>query len=235
MDDVLKDNWFIFKRNGTLYDSRDYGIVVGEFPPIVIPSKRITIESVPGRDGSLTYTDDCYDSYTKTIECAIEDNENIDLSWLTGRGKLILSNEPTKEYDVILKNNIELSQIAIYYRNFDLKFEVQPFKKSVITNTLIFSDKEFEFRIGGNAPSRPIIYLTGTGTISLTINGNTFKVKNLKSTIMIDSELFIAEENELNAMDRTIGDFPILQPGLNNFIIEGDLLKIKIKYQETFR
>jgi phage-related protein len=217
-----------------MYDSRDYGIGCGGFPDIVIPRKRITIESLPGRSGSLTSTDDCYDSYTKAIECYMEDDVYKDLSWLSGSGKLVLSNELEREYDVTLKNNIELSQIATYWRNFILNFEVQPFKKSRDKKTLIYRDKEFMFRIGGNARTLPIIYLTGTGDIDLTINGKTFKIKNLKTTIMIDSELQVVMEGEENALPKTNGDFPELIPGLNKFQITGNLLNIKIKYQETY-
>ena len=227
-------NYFIFIKNGKMYDSRDYGIGCGGFPDIVIPRKRMTIESLPGRSGSLTSTDDCYDSYTKAIECYMEDDVYKDLSWLSGSGKLVLSNELKREYDVTLKNNIELSQIATYWRNFMLNFEVQPFKKSRDKKTLIYRDKEFMFRIGGNAMALPIIYVTGTGDIDLTINGNTFKIKNLKTTIIIDSELQVAMEDEENALPKTNGDFPELSPGLNKFQISGNLLNIKIKYQETY-
>ena len=90
------------------------------------------------------------------------------------------------------------------------------------------------FRIGGNARALPIIYLTGTGDIDLTINGKTFKIKNLKTTIMIDSELQVVMEGEENALPKTNGDFPELIPGLNKFQITGNLLNIKIKYQETY-
>ena len=90
-------DYFLFIKDGTTYDSRKYGIVCGDFPPITIPQKRLTIDTIPGRNGSLISTDDCYDSYTKTLECAIEDKPNIDLSWLRGRGTLILSNELDKE------------------------------------------------------------------------------------------------------------------------------------------
>lgn len=227
-------NYFIFIKNGKMYDSRDYGIGCGGFPDIVIPRKRMTIESLPGRSGSLTSTDDCYDSYKKAVECYMEDDVYKDLSWLSGSGKLILSNELEREYDVTLKNNIELSQIATYWRNFILNFEVQPFKKGRDKKTLIYRDKEFMFRIGGNARALPIIYVTGTGDIDLTINGKTFKIKNLKTTIMIDSELQVVMEGEENALPKTNGDFPELDPGLNKFQITGDLLNIKIKYQETY-
>lgn len=227
-------NYFIFKKNGMMYDSRDYGIGCGGFPAIVIPQKRVEIEKLPGRSGTLISTDDCYDSYTKTIECYMEDEVYKDLSWLNGSGKLILSNELEREYDVTIKNNIELDQIATYWRNFLIKFEVQPFKKSVNKHTLIYKEKDFVFRIGGNAKSLPLIYVTGTGNIDITINDNTFQIKDLKNTILLDSELQIAIEDETNALPKTNGDFPKLNPGLNKFHITGDLLNIKIKYQDTY-
>ncbi len=227
-------NYFIFIKDGIRYDSRDYGIGCGGFPDIVVPRERVTVESISGRSGSLITTDNCYDSYTKNIECFMEDDVYKDLSWLKGRGKLILSNELEREYDVYLKNNIELTQIATYYRNFILKFEVQPFKKGIEKHTLIYQEKNFKFTIGGNANALPIIYLTGNGDIDLTVNGNTCKLKNINTTIMLDSELMIAIENKENASPKTNGDFPFLKPGLNEFIIIGDLVDIKIQYQDTY-
>lgn len=227
-------NYFIFIKDDIEYDSRDFGIGCGGFPDIVIPQKRITIESLPGRNGSLTSTDDCYDSYSKNIECYMKDDVYKDLSWLSGRGKLILSNELEREYDVVLKNNIELTQIANYWRNFILKFEVQPFKKSRLKTSLTYTEKTFSFEVGGNVYAFPTIYVTGEGNINITINGDTFMIKDLKSTIMIDSELEIAIENKLNALPKTNGEFPKLKPGLNNFIIVGNISKIKIEYKDTY-
>ena len=227
-------NYFIFIKDGIMYDSRDYGIGCGGFPPIVIPKKRITVESLSGRSGSLTTTDDCYDSYTKSVECYMEDDVYKDLSWLSGSGQLVLSNELDREYDVTLRNNIELEQIATYWRNFILKFEVQPFKRSRDKHTIIQKDKDFNFRIGGNANSLPLLYITGSGNINITINDSTFQIKDLKSTIFINSVLQIALEDEQNALYKTNGDFPILKPGINKVHIIGDLVNIKIKYQETY-
>lgn len=227
-------NYFLFIKNGITYDSRDYGIGCGGFPDIVIPRKRITVESLPGRSGSLTTTDDCYDSYTKNLECYMEDNVYKDLSWLSGSGKLVLSNELEREYDVTLKNNIELTQIASYWRNFILKFEVQPFKKSRNKHSLIYEDKDFSFNIDGNTRALPKIYVTGTGNIDLTINDKTFKIKDLETTIMIDSELQVVLEGVENALFKTNGEFPELKPGLNNFHIVGNLSSIKIDYQGTY-
>lgn len=227
-------NYFLFIKNGVVYDSRDYGIGCGGFPDIVIPRKRITVESLPGRNGSLTSTDNCYNSYTKNLECYMEDNVYKDLSWLSGSGKLVLSNELAREYDVTLKNNIELTQIATYWRNFILNFEVQPFKKGRDKCSLIYEEKEFSFSIDGNANALPLIYVTGTGDIDLTINDKTFKIKDLNSTIIIDSELQVAMESNENALFKTNGDFPELRPGLNNFHIIGNLSNIRIDYQETY-
>ncbi len=227
-------NYFIFKKNGNIYDSRDYGIGCGGFPPIVIPQKRCTFETIPGRDGTLTSTDDCYDSYPKTIECYMEDDVYKDLSWLSGRGKLVLSNELEREYDVTIKNNIELEQIATYWRNFLINFEVQPYKKSPIQKDLLFNTKIFDFEIGGDARCKPLISVKGSGEIIITINGSSFKIKNLENTILIDSELEVVQKNSQNASSDTTGEFPILYPGNNNVVIVGNLEKIEFIFQETY-
>jgi len=227
-------NYFIFIKDGVEHDSRDYGIGCGGFPDIVIPQKRITIESLPGRSGSLITTDNCYDSYTKELECYIEDDVKIDLTWLSGKGKLVLSNELDREYDVILKNNIDLTQIATYWRNFILRFEVQPFKKSRKEFVKSYEDKEFNFNIGGNADTLPLILITGTGNIDLIVNGQTFKIKELNNTMLIDSELQVVIEGVENALYKTNGDFPKLKPGNNEVQIIGNLTNIEFKFKETY-
>ena len=227
-------NYFLFIKEGITYDSRDYGIGCGGFPPIVIPKKRITVESLSGRNGSLTTTDNCYDSYSKNLECYMEDDVYKDLSWLGGRGKLVLSNELNREYDVILKNNIELEQIATYWRNFILKFEVQPFKKDREKHIITKEENDFSFEIKGNANALPLINITGAGNIDISVNGNTFQLKDLKSTITINSELQIALENNLNVLYKMNGNFPELKPGINKFHITGNLQQIEITYQDTY-
>lgn len=227
-------NYFIFIKDGITYDSREYGIGCGGFPSIVIPRKRTTIESLPGRNGSLMSTDDCYDSYTKNIECYMEDDVYVDLSWINGSGKLILSNELEREYDVTLKNNIELAQIATYWRNFILKFEVQPFKKGRTKFSKVYTDKEFSFSVGGNTRSLPKIYVTGLGDIDLIINDKSFKIKNLEDTLIIDTELQVVFEKGENALYKTNGDFPILNAGINRVEIIGEMTNIKLEYQETY-
>lgn len=229
-------NYFIFIKDGVEYDSRDYGIGCGGFPEIVKPIKRVTKETLDGRSGSLIVSDNCYDSYQKNIECYMRDDVYKDLSWLDGSGQMILSNELNRVYDVTITNNIELSQIANYWRNFFIRLEVQPFKKGRENHSIIKTEKNFSFNVGGNAVALPKISISGVGTINLLINENAFIINDLESEkpITIDSELEIVQTNKMNTLNKTNGDFPKLLPGENIVEIIGDLSEISINYKDTY-
>ncbi|MEF9974902.1 MAG: hypothetical protein RR893_13365 [Clostridia bacterium] len=62
-----------FKFKGI--DSRDFGIVVTNYPPVVIPVEKTKLVEIPGRSGSLTMLEgpDVYKTVSVAADCYVED------------------------------------------------------------------------------------------------------------------------------------------------------------------
>ncbi len=226
------ENYFIYND----IDSRDFGIKCGTFDNFTFPKKRIDTITIEGRNGTLHETDNCYDSYDRSIECYFSKSENIPLiaKWLQGSGKLRLSNNLNKVFDVTINNNIDLTSVAEYWYNFILKFEVQPINESYqeyeITNI------ENEFDIKGTIEASPILELTGEGDYQIQINNKNIYIYNLEGTIVIDTKMMIATIDNVNASNKIGGD-DLSQIKLNlvnnNITINNPYESFKIKYREA--
>lgn len=222
------EKYFIFNN----IDSRNMGIGIGCLPPVVIPKKRNTSIVIEGRNGSLNETDNCYDSYLWNIECYMNDGKLENLAtWLQGTGTLILSDRPDKIFYVKITNQIDLEQIATYWRNFTINFEVQPFNESVTEYEQTITQNG-TFEVGGTVESQPIIEIVGTGDLSITLNNNTFHLYSIDGTVVIDSKLKMTIEDSTTVV-KTNGHYPILKVGENTINIIGTYTSFKIKYRRV--
>ena len=229
-------NYFIY--NGI--DSRTMGVYVGCLDELVFPQLRGDLIEIPGRDGFILDSDGAYDSYSREIECVFEENADIPriAKWLQGMGELILSTDLTKKYEVRIQNNISLTSVAIYYRNFILDLEFQPWAESVQEYTIQIESDSMGFDIGGTLEVRPTIEVTGTGDITLMINDKELHLYDLpeSTTIVIDCKyqtMKIGTQNASNYVGGAMLSEIKLQPIANVVSIIGNYENIKFKYRRT--
>ena len=81
-------------------------------------------------------------------------------------------------------------------------------------------------------PSKPIIKLTGSGTVGLSLNGSTILTYTLpanETEVIIDSLIEEAYLNGVYKYRNMVGIFPILEPGTNTIGWSGSLTKIEIQ------
>lgn len=89
-------------------------------------------------------------------------------------------------------------------------------------NSFVVSNEIFEVENLGNVEALPIIKVTGTGNITLLLNGVSLVITGLNGTINVDCENFIVyDDSNVNKFSLTNGKFPILNPGINNCNITG--------------
>lgn len=79
--------------------------------------------------------------------------------------------------------------------------------------------------------SKPEFELTGTGDVSLTVNGAEFTVKGLEAnqTIIIDSSRHITYSGDTLLIGKTEGKYPLLDVGSNTISWTGSISSIKYK------
>ena len=224
--------YFIFKN----IDSRAVkGLIVSELPPITKPKMRVRIDTIDGKDGSETVNLG-FEAYTKTVKIGLTRGYDIDniIAWLHGDGEIQFSNEPDRVYRVKVHDAIDFDRL-LRFRTADVKFYTQPFKYSATerTKTLNVSGQSTaEIRNAGNYFSKPIITLTGTGTINISVNGVQKCVLTLgtSESITLDADKQEAYFDGALKNRKMDGEFITLETGKNTITWTGDLSKIEITH-----
>ncbi len=225
---MIHEAWFKF--NGI--DSRRMGIRVTKMPETIRAERRMESITIPGRSGSLHQDGEAYESYTRTMECAIIRRERLDeiAAWLVGSGEMIFSTEPDKVYRVMISNKISIAQMMRTFQRFMVSMDTQPFKYNVtaLDDTRILTAPTKLFN-SGTVFSEPTITVYGTGDITLTINGEDFPLTGIDGSITIDSERMEAFKDAESQNSKYGGlTFPRLEVGENDVNWTGNVEKIVI-------
>lgn len=227
----MRDNYVIF--NGV--DSRDIkGLIIQELPAISRPKVRTEKITIDGRDGDII-NELGYQSYTKTMSIGLNMQADLDevMNYFSGRGKIIFSNEPEREYTVIIDDKIDYNRL-VKFRTANVKLYTQPYKYLVGEAPFIIEPtNETSLKVGnqGNINSKPVLTIWGTGTITISINSvETFTLTmNNNGYIVVDSLNEEAYKEGILKNRQMTGQFPVLKPGLNTISWSGSLTKLKVE------
>lgn len=225
-------SYIIFKN----IDSRNVkGLIISELPPITKPKMRVRVDTLDGKDGSETVNLG-FEAYTKTVKIGLTKGYDIDniIAWLHGEGDIQFSNEPDKIYRVKVHDAINFERL-LRFRTADVKFYTQPFKYSATerTKTLAVTGlKTAEISNAGNYFSKPIVTITGTGTINISVNGLQKCVLTLgeNESITLDADKQDAYTGNTLKNRQMEGKFITLDVGKNTISWTGDISTISITH-----
>lgn len=140
------------------------------------------IVSVPGRYEPLILERQERQTTEITAELLTEkpDNTRQIFSWLSGKGRLIFSDEPDKYYNVISDDVISLQKIDDRIQSFEIKFICEPFAYSVtnpyISTPMGMNDNALTGAMtitnNGTIESEPLLYFSVAGKLRVTVNGS---------------------------------------------------------------
>lgn len=226
---MIHEAWFTFKG----IDSREMGVIVTAMPETVRAERRIESITVAGRNGSLHTDEGVYESYDRTMECALIKRAKLDeiTAWLVGSGGMTFSTELDKVYRVTIANKISIAQMMRVFQKFQVVMDTQPFKYSVnAAGDVLELTAPTTIRNSGTVYSEPIITVYGSGDITLTINGADFPLYGVQESITIDSEMMEVFKEDTNQNGK-YGDveFPRFEVGKNEISWTGNVSKIKIQ------
>ena len=226
---MIHEAWFTFKG----VDSREMGVIVTAMPETVRAERRVESITVAGRNGSLHTDEGVYESYDRTMECALIKRAKLDevTAWLVGSGEMTFSTEPDKVYRVTIANKISIAQMMRVFQKFQVILDTQPFKYSVnAAGDALELTAPTTIRNSGTVYSEPLITVFGSGDITLTINGADFPLYGVKESITIDSEMMEVFKGNTNQNDKYGGaEFPRFEVGKNEIRWTGNVSKIKIQ------
>lgn len=217
--------------------SIDMGILITKLPHISRAERDFEVIEIPGRNGALYIDNKCYKTIPYEIECTLLPGADIRRisAWLNGEGKLSTSRETDKEYDAIIRNQINFEQVYRIYNEFVIKLEVQPVAHSIDEKEInITSEADFYIE-QSTIEIKPYMKITGSGNITITLNNKSIILKSISEYIELDCELeeaFKEQENCNNKIE--CEEFPILQLGQNHISWIGTVTSILIKYKEAY-
>ena len=224
--------YFLFK--GT--DSRDFGIVVMNYPPASIPAEKASYIEIPGRSGSLTVLEgtDVYKNIQLAIDCYVEDLSQRDkiAAWLRGSGDLVLGNNPTRCYRARPANQIDMTKVVRNdeTRTFSAIFSCQPFQYDADPDTLTFKNP-FTLINESALAAEPIFEVRGSGSITLYVGEVSVSLTGMSGGVTIDCEAKVSYTSAGNNVSITLNDeaWPFLASGENRVTWSGNVENITIK------
>lgn len=231
--------------------SSDYGMVVSEAPTFEQPKRKLTVFTVPGRNGSVLFEQDAFEdvvrSYKVWVAQEIEEDSggsisgtlaervNAITSWLnslSGYQELSDSFEPDVYRLAYYSGGNDVSNELMQYGETTLTFTCRPERflvsakdpVTVVNNSVLNNPTLFK--------SKPLIHIEGSGIVEVGINGVTIGA-TVDGYINIDCERLNAYRAMTENMNGSIsGAFPVMEPGNNTITISGSptLVQITPKY-----
>ncbi|BDR75277.1 phage tail domain-containing protein [Clostridium tetani] len=221
---------FIFRNNnGIKLNSKNLNIVINKRPPLPKSERRINYITIAGRHGALTEDLGSYEDIELEFECTIMDNveHNSVLvnSWLDGSGELYLSWLDGYKFKVknVVFGGIDIDIVG----EFKVKFICEPFKY-LESQIIEITQNNFTIYNEGTFESQPYVKIFGSGYISLNINDEVIKLKNIEDYVELDSEIMECYKGTVNCNNKMTGEFPIFQVGENKISWTGNVSKIEI-------
>lgn len=218
---------------GTTASSKN--VTVLKYPEIVKPTLRVETVKVPGRDGELTLGGmPSYEAMVLECECMVPSVDKISAAaaWLTGRGDLVLGNDPTYAYDAQVIDEIRFEKIlrGHAHRRFTVPFLCNPLKKAAATESNIELTAPGTVNNIGHVPSRPLIKIEGSGNVVLAVGAYSLAVTDISTSILIDSDLGMATNaaGTVNESYKVSGAWPLLVVGNNAVGWTGTVSKVTI-------
>lgn len=219
----------------------DLNIIVAEYPSIPQINEDCEKVSVEGRTGDLYIKKGTYQDRTlkfKFIQISNDLDVNFDsiYEWLTNIEDNRLYYDREDIHYVVKRIEIgDLKREMQKVGSFEVSFICKTFRE---TDEIVFNynSKNRSFYNSGKFKTNPTVMITGSGDIDLTFNDETFKIKNLEETIIIDSELMSCVDSEGNSLlSNTYGNFPIIEKGTNTISVSGTVTELKVIYREMWR
>ena len=223
---VYDELYFIF--NGV--DCRDVGVRVTELPPRVMPQRRYTEHTVPGRDGVVRSWDGAYESVQMPVRVYIPYAQGVAgvsalsviANWLDGEGWLELSDRPGLKYDATV--TLE-TQYTAWLQAFEdivatVTFTAEPYAYLTGEHREDLSDSGVYIDNPGNCDAAPVISVWGSGSFNLMIGQQILEFDGVTDAgddpaVVINSDLGDCYRGDTSMNNLMTGDFPMLTPGQN--------------------
>ena len=221
-----------FSLDGVSSDT--LGLFVDFLAPVPLADQRYT-DFNTGADEQGTTPDDVFNNiqYQIRFYTFLPDdyNDTAIKAFCYGKSVLTLSRFPDY-YFKIKKTSLQAADGSGYGKRIDyiLTLTLAPFRYTVDNEQITLASGDSIVN-EHTRYSKPEFEITGTGDITLTVNGAEFSVKGLETnqTIIIDSSRHVTYSGNTLLIGKTEGKYPLLDVGSNTVSWTGTVSSIKYK------
>lgn len=219
-----------FEFKGISSDSFD--MVVSFLDRRQIPEEKIDVYEIPMRAETLVKHTGVFTPYVRNVECILKDTSQkmAITAWLRGSGILRTSIDPNGFFRANIISTVQFEKYGTKFEKLTFQFLMNPPYYYFDTGMAAIEDttSPMGFTNPGNIESNPIIDITGSGNITLDVNGKVITLTAVDSYISLDSELQVAYKDTVNQGDKMVGEFPVLIPGVNAISWTGTVTKVRV-------
>lgn len=220
-----------FTFNGI--SSLDKNITIKKTPSFTKPNLKGEKVSIPGRNGSLFFSEDSYDDVLMPIECFVKSDNLAEAAkdikgWLNEEGNLSFSENPEVFYKARIANQFDISYLIRNYGEFVVLMDLEPFSYKIGVQDLMLIEGGTIYN-PGTIESQPVISIYGSGNINLTINDKSIVLNGISTSITIDSVIQDAYSGDTNLNNQMSGDFPVFKVGENTISWVGSVSYVVVK------
>lgn len=183
-----------------------------------------------------TTPDNSFDDIEYTVNLYTFKRESFDnadvYQYLFNKRRLQFSRHSGYEYRI---QQIEVSPPSFIADGarvlYAVTFTLSPFRYLTSNAAVSVSSGDIVENIGTYF-SRPVITLTGSGNITITVNGRDFTLSGVSGTVVIDSERHICYSGNSIIYNKDSGSYPLLGVGNNVISWSGNVTSMSIVKNE---
>ena len=210
----------------------ELGLDISDAPAASKAARKYNSKTIPGRAEAAWELQDEYVSYK--LQCTFVARYVVDLAaireWLSGSGDLIMSDESTRKRKALSCDIVGIKRAGASgdIKELTASFEVQPFAYLVVPELITLTTPGVIVN-PGTIYSEPVITVTGSGDITLTVNGENITLYDVDGYITLDVPRRLAYKGSTVLLNQTSRDFlPMLCVGNNAISWAGDVTSVTI-------
>lgn len=173
-----------------------------------------------------------YEPYERSMEFHVADKDKVKNvnEWLTGYGKLVTDLDVGGYFKAHVISELDYQKLYQVEDKMSVDFLISPPFFYLDSGDIMVTKTVTPATITnvGTIPSEPYLKITGSGNITLDINGSIIQLTGVVDHIVIDTEAGYAYNGTTNEGEKMVGDFPVFQVGVNNIAWTGTVTKIEI-------
>lgn len=218
--------------------SDSVNLIVERYPARPIPSRRYTVQTIPGRSGSLLMDEEAFNNIEQAYEIYIRENgattfqESVTAAaaWLlapSGYQRLVDSYDPDIYRMAYFSGTASITNALNRLGRATIKFNCKPWRYLNSGDTAVTVSGSGSLTNPTQFASRPKIVLTGTGAGTIGIGSYTVTLSDCEDGLTIDCETMDCYTGSVNrnswiTLSPTY-EYPELVPGVNNVEITGSI------------